>query len=181
MFSRSLALACFFAITTSISAEVVSREEALKAGFPGAKIQTSMIFLDEVEMKEAARLSGTKIETPMVARYEAIVDGKQVGRAYLDTHVVRTKKESLLILLNADGTVKRIEMVAFLEPHDYIPPDKWYEQFEKKRLNENLRLKKDIPAVTGATLTSQATTDAVRRILAIDQILQQKLQKAAKQ
>jgi Na+-translocating ferredoxin:NAD+ oxidoreductase RnfG subunit len=73
-----------------------------------------------------------------------------------------------------DGTVKRVEVVAFLEPPEYMPSERWYQQFEGQQLDEDLTLDRDIHAVTGATLTAKATTAAVRRMIAIDQIVQRR-------
>jgi Na+-translocating ferredoxin:NAD+ oxidoreductase subunit G len=155
-------------------AKIISRDEALKLVFPDAEIRQSMIFLTKDEQDAASKLAGVAIESGLVARYDAMKDQKPVGRAYLDTHVVRTKKESLLIVLNEDGKIWRIEVVAFQEPPEYLPNEKWYEQFQGKALDPDLRLKKEIHPVTGATLTAQASTDASRRVLAIDQILQKR-------
>jgi electron transport complex protein RnfG len=155
-------------------AKIISRDEALKLAFPGAEIRQSMIFLTKDEQDEASKLAGVAIESGLVARYDAVKDQKSIGRAYLDTHIVRTKKESLLIVLSDDGKIRRIEIVAFQEPPEYLPSEKWYEQFEGKSLQPDLRLKKEIHPVTGATLTAQASTDASRRVLAIDQILQKR-------
>jgi Na+-translocating ferredoxin:NAD+ oxidoreductase RnfG subunit len=130
-----------------------------------------MIFLTPTQMKDAEKLSGVPVGTALIARYVAYKDGRPVGRAYLDTHIVRTKKESILILLNENGSVRRVEVVAFQEPPEYLPSERWYQQFEGKSLNADLQMKKSIHPVTGATLTAQATTDAVRKVLAIDQIL----------
>ncbi|MEO2094376.1 MAG: hypothetical protein ABGY71_09970, partial [bacterium] len=40
-------------------------------------------------------------------------------------------------------------------------------QFKGKQLDHQLRLKRDIKAVTGASLTAKATTSSARRILAL--------------
>ena len=157
-----------------VSAETISREEALRAAFPGAEIRSQVIFLTDQEKQEVKKVSGTEVSTALVACYFAEKSGKEVGRAYLDTHVVRTKKESLLVILKPDGSLKRVEVVAFLEPSEYMPSERWYQQFEDQTLDENLKLERDIHAVTGATLTARATTEAVRRVMAIDSILQRK-------
>jgi Na+-translocating ferredoxin:NAD+ oxidoreductase subunit G len=159
---------------TLVSAKTISREEALRAAFPGAKIRSSVAFLTDQEKQEVEKTSGTKITTALVACYFAEKDGKEAGRAYLDTHVVRTKKESLLVILRPDGTLMRVEVVAFLEPSEYMPSERWYEQFEGQALDDSLNLERDIHVVTGATLTARATTEAVRRVMAIDTILQRK-------
>lgn len=171
---RILLFVLLVCLAESALCKIITREDAMRLAFPGAEIQSSMVFLTDQEMKTAAQNSGVPVTTALVASYKALRDGKIIGRAYLDTHVVRTKKESLLVILDAEGKVKRVEVVAFLEPPEYMPPDVWYKQFEGKALSEQLQIKKDIHPVTGATLTAQSTTDAVRRALAIDQILRAK-------
>lgn len=164
----------FILLPVVLQAKIILRDEALKLAFPDAEIRQSMIFLTKDEQNEATKVAGVQIESGLVARYDALKDRKPIGRAYLDTHIVRTKKESLLIVLNNDGKIRRIEIIAFQEPPEYLPSEKWYEQFEGKALDEELRLKKEIHPVTGATLTAQAATDASRRVLAIDQVLQKR-------
>jgi Na+-translocating ferredoxin:NAD+ oxidoreductase subunit G len=158
----------------TLLAKTITREEALKAAFPGAEIQSQVIFLTDHEKREVQKASGATVSTVLVASYSALQKGKEIGRAYLDTHTVRTKKESLLVLLHPDGTLKRVEVVAFLEPPEYLPSERWYQQFEGKALGENLKLDRDIHAVTGATLTAKATVEAVRRVMAIDTLVQRK-------
>jgi electron transport complex protein RnfG len=148
-----------------------TREEALQQAFPGADIRAERVFLTEAQRTAAAGRAGVQIPTLLIARYVATEDGGVVGRAYVDTHVVRTKNASLLICLEPDGTVKRIEVTAFLEPPEYMASPAWYAQFEGRTLNDDLYLNRAIRPVAGATLTARATEEAVRRVLAIDSVL----------
>ncbi|MEX0890721.1 MAG: FMN-binding protein, partial [Gemmatimonadota bacterium] len=50
-------------------------------------------------------------------------------------------------------------------------PDGWLAQFLDRRLDGRLSTKADIVNMTGATLTSRAVTDAVRRVLALHQVI----------
>ena len=126
-----------------------------------------------VQPDPAAARAGVPVPNALVARYLAILNGKLVGRAYVDTHVVRTKKESLLIVLDEHGAVRRIEVTAFLEPPEYQASSLWYAQYKGKALNNDLHLQRAIRSVAGATLTALAANQAVRRVLAIDQVLRQ--------
>jgi hypothetical protein len=157
-----------------IGAGDASREEALAMAYPGAVIRAETIFLTDQERKEAAAKARVEIPSALIARYVATRERKVVGRAYVDTHQVRTKKESLLILLDESGVVKRIEVTAFLEPPEYHASPAWYAQYEGKTLSEDLNLQRSIRPVAGATLTAAAANQAVRRVLAIDQVLQQR-------
>jgi len=150
----------------------ITRDQALAAVYPGAEIRPERVFLTAVQQKQAREAGGVDIESALIARYVAVQDGKIAGRAYVDTHTVRTKKESLLICLDSAGNVKRIEVTAFLEPPEYQAPRAWYDQYNGRALSEDLRLHRSIRPVAGASLTAKATADAVRRVLAIDRVLQ---------
>lgn len=151
---------------------LISREEALALVFPEAKIQAERVFLTEQQKKTAATLAGVEVPTALIARYVAIKDDKIIGYAYVDTHIVRTKKESLLIFLDEEGRIQRIEVIVFLEPPEYQASPEWYGQYRNKMLNEDLNLQRAIRPVTGATLTAIATNQAARRVLAIHQVLE---------
>ena len=152
----------------------ISREKALAGLYPGAELRADRIFLTEAQIRQARQISDVEISSGLIARYTAILNGKLVGRAYVDTHTVRTKNESLLIALDASGRIKRIEVTAFLEPPEYQATRAWYDQYNGKVLTEDLRLNRAIRPVAGASLTAKATTEAARRVLAIDQVLEKK-------
>ena len=151
----------------------VTRDEALAAVFPGAVVEAERVFLTERQMKEIAEIAGVEIESALVARYVATRGNTVMGRAYVDTHVVRTKRESLLISLEADGSVRRVDVTAFLEPPDYLASERWLRQYSQRQLDDDLALQRAIRPIAGATLTAIAANAAVRRVLAIDQVLEQ--------
>jgi Na+-translocating ferredoxin:NAD+ oxidoreductase RnfG subunit len=107
----------------------------------------------------------------VVIRYMGARAGAPVGVAYFDTHVVRTLAETILVLVDPEGKVMRVEILSFEEPPDYLPREKWLDQFDGVVLSDELSLKRGIRAIAGATLSSRAVTDAVRRVLAIDREL----------
>ncbi len=150
----------------------ISRDEALAAVFPGAVVEAERVFLTEQQMVEIAEIAGVEVESGLVARYVATRGDSVLGRAYVDTHVVRTKRESLLIVLEADGSVRRVEVTAFLEPPDYLASQRWLRQYDRRHLDDDMALQRAIRPIAGATLTANATNAAVRRVLAIDQVLE---------
>ena len=162
--------------TTTLVAVVeggqITREEALAAVFPQAAVEAERVFLTQPQMARIGELAGAEVESGLVARYIATRDGQTVGRAYVDTHVVRTKRESLLISLEADGRVKRIDVTAFLEPTEYRAHERWLQQYDQRGLTDDLAVQRAIRPIAGATLTAGATNAAVRRVLAIDQVLE---------
>ena len=163
-------LALLFAAMSLAAAQArtfLSVDEALALAFPGCAVERRTVFLTDAQKARAASLAGEEIAGAIVNPYVALKDGRIEGTAYFDAHRVRTLPETLMIVVAPDGTVRRIEVIAFREPEDYLPKGAWYGQFSGQALDPGLSLKGRIRGVTGATLTARATTSAVRRVLAI--------------
>ncbi len=157
----------------AVAAQSATREEVFLSAYAGASMRAEQLFLTPAQQQRAAERAGTDIPSRLVARYIATKDGRVVGRAYVDTHTVRTKKETLLVMLDAAGRVKRVEATAFMEPAEFRAPEAWLRQYTDRRLDAELGLNRAIRPIAGATLTARAATNAVRRALAIDEILQE--------
>ncbi len=146
-------------------------DEAVRLAFPGCEVAKRNAFLTPEQVRRARELSQGEVPSALVTYYAATRSSQPVGTAYFDTHQVRTLPETLMIVVDPEGRVGRIEVISFREPEEYMPRGAWYEQFRGKALGPDLQLKRDIRPVTGATLTARATTDAVRRVLALHRVL----------
>ncbi len=162
----------------------MTRDEALALAFPKCEVKRSTKYLSKADIKAVAELGKVDFESSIVYPYIAKKDGKLVGTAYFDTHRVRTMRETLMVVVGTDNAVKRIEVLSFGEPTDYIPRASWYAQFPGRKLDSELHLKRKIKTVTGATLTAKATTSCARRVLALHNTLarleKEKAEKARK-
>jgi len=163
--------AAFVLLAGAAAAQQLTRDEALALAFPGAAVAAEQLFLTRDQQRLAAERGGVEIPSALVARYVATKAGQVVGRAYVDTSTVRTKKETLLIFLDGTGRVTRVEVTAFLEPAEYRPPAAWLRQYNGRPLTDDLGVNKAIRPIAGATLTGRAVNTAVRRVLAVDSVL----------
>ena len=147
----------------------MKREEALKSAFPEAdSINKSQIFLTEEQANEVETLAKTKLESRLYVIYEAKRGDEALGYAIIDTHMLRTQSETVMFVINTDGTLRYAEVLAFFEPPDYIAGEKWMNLFQNKGLDTHpLRLGNDIPNMSGATITAVALTNSVRRLLGV--------------
>lgn len=150
----------------------IARQEALNGVYPGAAIRAEQVFLTPQQQKQVRAEGESEVPSALIARYIATRDGKVLGRAYVDTHTVRTKKESLLISLDDKGQVLRIDVTAFNEPPEYRASDAWLRQYRGKALTDDVAINRAIRPIAGATLTARETNNAVRRVLAIDAVLE---------
>ncbi|NIM00612.1 MAG: FMN-binding protein [Acidobacteria bacterium] len=176
-FFQRWALVCaivFFTVAPAGAKVLVTVEEALASAFPDSEVTRQTVFLTETELSAATELAGKAVERALTVRYVAHREGSVVGTAYFDVHRVRTLEETLLVVVQPDGTVGRVEVVSFDEPLDYLPRDGWYRQFDGRPLDDDLDLDRAIRSVSGATLTAVATTAATRRVLAVHRILEKR-------
>jgi hypothetical protein len=146
-------------------------DEALKLAFPGCQVARHTAYLTAGQLKRASELAAVEVPSALVTFYTATRDGKPAGTAYFDTHPVRTLPETVMVVVDPQGKVGRVEVISFEEPEQYLPRGGWYGQFGGKGLGPDLDLKRGIHPVTGATLTARATTEAVRRVLALHQVI----------
>jgi Na+-translocating ferredoxin:NAD+ oxidoreductase RnfG subunit len=73
---------------------------------------------------------------------------------------------TMAVGINANGTVKQIEIMDYRESYGYEVRDAaWRAQFVGKSANSPLQLDADIKNISGATLSSKHVTDGVKRIL----------------
>jgi hypothetical protein len=145
-----------------------SRESALRLAFPGAdSVGKREIFLSSEEAAEVERLARVKLPSRLVTMYVGRKDGNIQGYAFIETHPVRSLPETILIVIDPDGHTRGVHMLAFHEPPEYAPSGRWLGQFRGAPLTDELSLRGDVAAITGATLTATAITAAVRRTLAV--------------
>ena len=146
----------------------MTRDEALKLVFPDAsEIVKKNIFLNSDQVKEIESLARTKLESKLYLFYEGKKGDETLGYAVIDTHQLRTMTETVIIVINPDGTHRMTEILAFFEPPDYKPEDNWIDLFNGKALNDSLWIGRDIPNITGATITANALMNSIRRVLAV--------------
>lgn len=158
--------------------EPTAAEQAIARAFPGCKVERTTAWLTDAERRRAGELAGAEFDASVVFPYVVRdKDGALRATAYFDTHRVRTLHEVLLVAVKPDGTVERIEVLAFLEPKDYLPRAAWYRQFQGRALGPDLELRRGIDGVSGATLTARATTDCARRVLAVHRVLAERAEK----
>ena len=156
-----------------VSAKVfASQQEALAESFPTAsRIDRRTVILRKKDAAKIAAITHEEVQAKVVVLHSAYKDDELLGYAHIDVHNVRTKPEALMIVLTPDGTVRSVRMLAFHEPLDYMPTDRWYAQFVGKTNQHGLRVGGDVHGVVGATLSARAAADGVRRMLAYWEVL----------
>jgi hypothetical protein len=144
-----------------------SKEEAFELAFgEGAEIEHLPVFLTDEQTAAIEKLALVKLEGQLFTFYEGRRKGQLLGYAAIESHTVRTQPETMLIVLSPKGELVLSEILAFHEPPEYKPPAAWFERLNRKPVKE-LRLNQGIDAISGATLSSKASLDGIRKALAV--------------
>lgn len=149
-----------------------AKDEALRLAFPQADtVETRTFILKESELQRAQKMARTRIDSKLFTFYFGRKNGRIVGYAAIDSHIVRTMPETFMVVLSPAGQVRTTVILAFHEPPEYLPSERWLRQFREKGLSPELWPGRDIAGILGSTLTVQAITQGVRKVLAFFEIL----------
>jgi Na+-translocating ferredoxin:NAD+ oxidoreductase RnfG subunit len=152
------------AVSTSVYATTyLTVEQAQQAIFPGGKFAQAFVSLTGEQKREIERRADVNVRNTEVRLW------KVAGGGYFIVDEVLGKHEFILyaIGLNADGSVRQIEIMDYRESYGYqIRDSEWRRQFAGKTASAPLKLEHDIRNISGATLSCRHIADGVRRVLA---------------
>jgi hypothetical protein len=165
-------VALLWAPTPATADVYYSQSEALALAFPSSdRIDRRSFILTRAQLSAVERLARSPLHSQIVTFHFGWRGDRLLGYALIDVHTVRTLPEALMIVLMPSGSVDAVHVLAFHEPTEYQPRQRWYKQFRGRQLGPTLQLHRGIDAVSGATLSARASTESVRRALALYQVL----------
>ncbi|HFD13522.1 MAG TPA: FMN-binding protein [Crenotrichaceae bacterium] len=148
-----------------------SKQEAMELAFgKDATVEMLPLFPDKQQHRNIEQRARVKLGSNMFTFYVGKKQGKILGYAALETRTVRTKPETLLVVLDAEGHLRDIHTLAFHEPPEYQPSKKWYALLKQRSIKE-LDLNQSIQGITGATLSTRAALDSARKVLSVFQTM----------
>lgn len=166
----SLSVVAVLPVSGPLFAKVFeSAKTALQKAFPeGTDVVRKTAFLTDGQLAEARRLAGDDAgpDSSLVSYYQGRKGKQLVGTAYFDTHKVRSGKQTLLVVVDAEGKVDSVLLVRSTESPDKTPGETWLAGLKGKKLDGDLSLSGEVDVITGATMTSRACVNATRRVLA---------------
>jgi Na+-transporting NADH:ubiquinone oxidoreductase subunit C len=147
---------------SAFAVQYLTVDQAQKAIFPGNSFVAAPVKLSGAQKKaieNASRVRVLKDEQPVwrVSGGGWFIVDEVVGKHEFITYAVG---------LNADGSVKRIEVMEYRETYGgEIRNENWRAQFVGKTSDSALKLDADIKNISGATLSCRHVTDGVKRLL----------------
>jgi Na+-transporting NADH:ubiquinone oxidoreductase subunit C len=152
---------------SALAIQYLTVEQAQKAIFPGKSFTALPVRLTGIQRKAIEQTSGVRV----------LRDEQQVWRVsgggwfIVDEVVGKHEFITYAVGLNADGSVKQIEIMDYRETYGgQIRDQKWRSHFVGKTSRSTLKLDSDIKNISGATLSCRHITDGVKRLLAFYEI-----------
>lgn len=142
-------------------------EQAQKVCFSNAtEFVAADVTLTPARMKAIEKDSGVRVRLDKQKVWRAKEGEKFLGWIIQDEVLGKHEFITWTLALNADGSVKQIEILDYRETYGYeIREQKWRAQFHGKQHGAKLKLDDDIKNISGATLSCRHITDGVKRLL----------------
>ncbi len=146
---------------------LISPIDAMKENYDlNATVMKKNVLLSKAKFQNIQKNAAAKLDTKIYRIYTATRADKVLGYGILINRKVRSKNTVVLYFIK-DAILLNIEIIAFNEPLEYIPTKKWNSQFKNIKTDTMLQLNRDIPSVTGATMSARSVTDGSRIAFAI--------------
>jgi hypothetical protein len=157
--------------TPSFGKIFYSKNEALELAFgKGAQVEMLSLFPDQAQTAEIQKIAKVTLDSGLFSFYVGKLDGKLLGYAAIETSTVRTQPETLMIVLTPNGDLGNVYTLAFHEPPEYLPPERWYNLLANRAL-EDMDFNKGVQGISGATLSTRSALSSVRKVMAMYQVL----------
>lgn len=152
--------------------EYLSLEQAQKALFPEAdRFVTAPVLVGDTLREAIEERSGLKQRWEKQEVWRAEKDGKLLGWFIVDNVVGKHEFITYAAALLPEGRVKGVEVMVFRETHgDQIRETSWRKTLEGKTLADPFKLDKDVPNISGATLSCRNVMNGVKRLLVLQQL-----------
>ena len=157
--------------TASFATIFYSKNEAMELAFgTGSEVESLPLFPDDAEIAAIQELAKNKLESGLFTFYVGKAQQKVLGYAAIETSTVRTKPETLMIVLTPEGELRNVYTLAFHEPPEYQPPQRWFERLYKRPLAD-MDFNKGVDGISGATLSTRSALTSIRKVMAVYQVM----------
>jgi len=157
----------FFTLNILQAQMLVSPIDAMKETYDAdATISKKNVLLSKAKYKTIQKNAKTKLTTKIYRIFTAKKNGKVLGYGVLVNRKVRSKNAVVLYFIKKNN-LEGIEIIAFNEPPQYLTTKRWNSQFKDINTSQTLQLNRDIPSISGATLSARSVVEGSRVAFAV--------------
>ncbi|SFZ97569.1 hypothetical protein MNB_SV-5-533 [hydrothermal vent metagenome] len=160
---------------SSFAKTPASIEKVVKSSFSGVTtVDAKQLILTKEQHAKIQKSAKTAVRTKIYRYYKFKSGSKLVGYGILISRKIRTKNATILYAFDMNGKLKFSEIMGFGEPPEFIPNKQWMSQFKERPKTAALTMGKDIPTISGSTLSARCVSDSARIARAIFKIVLKK-------
>ncbi len=157
---------------SSVAENKASVDDVIRSSFTEVSmIEPKQIILTKKQFSQVQSRAKAAVRTKIYRYYDIKSKTERLGYAVLISRKVRAKKATVLYAFDNSGRLKFTEIMAFGEPPEYIPNKTWMGQLQDKDASTTLTVGKDIPTISGSTLSARSITEGARVARAIYEIV----------
>ena len=145
-----------------------SVDDAQQRLFPGQKMSQSPVLLSDAQREQMRAASS--VREPFNG--ERVWRAAKGGWLVVDEVVGKHEMVKYALAINADGTIRGVEILEYVESYGYEVADPaWRGQFVGKTVAAPLKLNQDIRNISGATLSCKHLTDGIKRLMVMHDLV----------
>jgi len=165
---KTINILLFLLLSTELFSKVlISPIDAMKANYGlNSTVTKKNILLSNTKFKNIQKNAKTKLDTKIYRIFTAKKDDVVLGHGILVSRKVRSKNGVVLYLIK-DAQLQGIEIIAFNEAMEYITSSTWNKQLSNTPTDKMLKLNRDIPSITGATMSARSVVEGSRIAFAV--------------
>lgn len=156
----------------AFAVDYLNVEQAQRALIPHAdSFAAYPVTLTPQQLQQIKAIAHVPQRTDRPRVWRALAGGKLAGWVIVDEVIGKHELITYATGISPDGHVLGVEILSYRESKgDQVRNPKWRALFRGKSVNDPFKLNKDIPNISGATLSSRNITDGVKRLLALHQV-----------
>ncbi|MBA3054994.1 MAG: FMN-binding protein [Sphingomonadales bacterium] len=153
----------------AVATDYLTIAEAQRALVPQANsFQPFPLTLSPAQIKQIRQIAGVPQRTAKPQVWRAASGSKALGWVIVDEVIGKHEFITYATAISPDGHVLGVEILSYRESKgDQVRNANWRNRFRGKTVSDPFKLNKDIPNISGATLSCRNLTDGVKRLLAL--------------
>lgn len=147
--------------------------QAQKVLFPEAdRFVEAPVLLTDSQREAIEDKAGVAQRWKKQEAWRAEKEGKLIGWFIVDNVIGKHEFITYAAALLPEGKVKGVEILSYRETRgDQVREAGWRKVFEGKTLADAFKLDKDVPNISGATLSCKNITNGVKRLLVLQKLV----------
>ena len=130
------------------------------------------VELSEEQLALIKEKAGVRQRSKSPQVWKAELKGELLGYFFIDEVIGKHEYITYALGVNSKGESVGIEIMSYRETHGSEIKDlAWRNKFIGKKLSDPFKLDKDVPNISGATLSCRNVLDGVKRLLVLHEII----------